>query len=507
MHDAICIEINLAMVYLLITTEFKRASKKLGELDEYSKKVAENIDQIDQYLLNKVNELKLNCSFRPHFQMVCEIRNIHNEIKSLNDEIMLILIHHFKDDECFENDDFCIETYMKFFIELGNDNILEKMIGRIDYQNIMDNYQQIKLLEIQKRNTQKLVRIEKEEEKERNKIFQVMMKESFLMNQDIKQLGCYNEIIKGSEFKAVILNHHFFNEPHLHIVYTVLKYDLITKSVYIDIFVSTTQYIKKNETKHREFFPKMFDETMNNTDFVNRYADKIYKTIKKDLKNQNLMIQRLMFLNNAVSLDNTGDTIDFNQGYARLKLQKNIAQYMSGQTPIDDNQTKVKLCNLKHIDSSPADDKYKYIIGRTKEIVKERGILNEKNYTVIATSYNLLKQYNDIAEKSGEENGHAETQLMKKYCDNIEIMMGFKNGTDPIYVIRIYQNGNFGNGIPCSRCVSCLNSNGIHRVLYSMDENYFQECIMDNHTYTYTTTGNKLLRPNEYLYSDFLMCF
>jgi hypothetical protein len=495
-------------IYLLITTEFKRTSKKLGRLEDYSKKVAEILNDINSELFKKIKEIQIYRLPRQTLEYVDSIRELNSKKTKIETNMINILENFFELDYNESCDDI-INNYLEKYDQKS----LIRKIGIEKYKSLLIDYKEYISLELQKRSAINLVQTYKEEEKDRRRLIQSRLEENYMIGTDL--LSMYRDkLIRGSEFRAVILNHHYFSSPYLHVLYTVLKYDAIKKSVYVDIFVSVAQYVKDNEVRQREYFPKMFDETMSGNGFADKYATKIYETMKKDLSNYNLLMGRLLFLNNHV-FSETGNNIDFDKHYAHLKLQKNFAQYLSGKVPIDDNQTKVKLCNIKSVNSVKGDEKYDYVVNKTWELIKEMGILNDKfergitidkSYTVIATSIELLKQ-NIIVEKNGEEDGHAEAQLMKKFCNNTQLMNGFKSGSDMIYVMRYYKNGNIGCGLPCSRCVSVLTSNTIHKVIYSMDHEYYQYCNMNNTTYTYTTTGNKLLNTDTYLYEDYLLEF
>lgn len=499
---------NERLIYLLVTTEFKRTSQELGKLDEYSKKIAEFLNLIDENLLHKIKQLEI--SNIPNIKnndsiLVKETRNLHNEKHIFESEIMNIMEKYILLDKDSTKDkkEFNFNDFYYFYSDLNNQILLLEVIGIKNYNVIKSNIGYIEILNIKKNNIVKFLQIQNEEEKDRIKIIQKKFEENTIMKFDIKSL--YRDIvIKGSDFRAIILNHHFFNNPYLHILYTVLKYDFIKKAVYIDIFVTTKQYNKQQEVKKKDFIPKMFDETLSGNNFADIYASKVYEKMKKDLSNYSLMMERIEFLNDNIK--ETNNNIDFAHHYIRLKLQKNFSQFMQGKTPIDDNQTKVKLCDLKVIHGIPANDDYNYVINRVKQIIKQRGILDSKSYTVIATSIELLKQ-NIIFEKTGEEDGHAEAILLKNYCDSLQFLRRFQSGSDMIYVIRLYQNGNIGCGLCCQRCVTVLTSNNIHRVIYSLDHEKFQYCNMDHNTYTYTTTGNKLLNTDVYLYDDFLLKF
>lgn len=487
-------------IYLLITTEFKRTAQKLGKLEDYSKKVAEYLNDINNELLKKIDDIKVYRLPRSMCNYTDSIRDLNSKKIMLETCIINLL------DDFFELDkDTISEKIINYYLEKYDQKILFDQMGLKKYRSLLIYYKDYINVSIEKSETVKLIQIDKDEDKERRKIIENKMEENYI----IKNGNLFNQyehkLIKGGEFQAVILNHHFLSIPYLHLLYTVLKYDIVKKLVYVDIFVSVVQYIKDKEIRQKEFIPKMFDETMSGSDFADKYAVKIYEIMKSDLSNYKLLMGRLLILNNNI-FSETGNKIEYNSHNIHLKLQKNFAQYLSGKIPIDDNQTKVKLCNIKSENSIPADDKYNYVVNKSWELISEKGLLNNKSYTVIATSIELLKQ-NIIIEKNGEEDGHAESQLMKKYCNNLQFMNGFRSCSDIIYVMRFYQRRTIGCGLCCSRCVSVLTGNGIHRVVYSMDHNYFQYCDMNNNTYTYTTTGNKLLNTDTYLYDDHILEF
>jgi hypothetical protein len=492
-----------SFVYLLVSTEFKKTEQKLGKLEDFSKKTSELIFQLDNYLLSVVNNMP-NMNFNSETEnngslllLTEEIRRLSRNIKQIEDDILERVRNFFDRD-----DKISIESFSKFINKLENRESVVRIIGITNYNNIIFDLGRTKLLKLELNVISHYIKAEKELEKEKLKFLQIKEEEYTLINSNIKNIY-KNNIIKGSEFRAIILNHHFIMEPYIHVAYTVLKYDIIKKKIYVDLFVSNRRYIKPGSERKKGFIPKMFDENMLDDSFEENYALKIYGIIKEDATNINLLHEKLNILNNYIYRESR-ERIEFSPDKIKLKLQKNMVQYLSGLKPIDDNQTKVKLCDLKILPSSPADADYRYVIENTKRIVEERGILSEKkNYTVIATTIELLR-HNEIHEKQGEEDKHAEAILIEKYHRNDLVMNHFKTD-DLIYVIRLYHNGNIGCGLPCNRCVRVLHGNGINRVIYSMDTDNFRMIDMDETTYTYTTTGNKLLNIDLYLYDDFIV--
>jgi hypothetical protein len=489
---------NNSLIYLLVTTEFKKTDQKLGKLEDFSKKTSELISEIDDYLLNVI--IKLPPIIFPkddyHLPIVLEIGRIFNFKRDLEEKV-LGKIKPFYDISDEEN--VSIDIFAKFATDIENRDEAIRIMGIENYTNFILDIEKIKMLRVEYNMLSQYIKIEKDEEKERKKILQLELEEKILRNSYIERK--YNDtIIKGAEFRAIILNHHFMAEPYIHVIYTILKYNIINKAIYVDLFVSNKQYIKS--IRKKDFIPKMFDENMGESHFADIYAAKIYEIMKNDVTDIHLLNDRLAVLNNYIYRESR-ENIYFSGDKIKLKLQKNITQYLSGQEPIDDNQTKVKLCNLRIPSSQVLDPAYQFVIDNTKRIVRERGILAEKSYTVIATSIELLKK-GEIHEKQGEEDKHAESILVEKYHRNDEIMNHFKTD-DLIYVIRLYQNGNIGCGLPCNRCFQVLRGNGINSVIYSMDADHYRILNMDETTYTYTTTGNKLLNMDLYLYDDFII--
>jgi hypothetical protein len=494
---------NNGLIYLLVTTEFKKTEQRLGKLEDFSKKTSELISEIDDYLLDVVNRLP-NITFPRddrHSPIILEIRRIFELKKELEESVLEKIRSFYVRVGNDTEENISIDIFAKFATSIENRDEVIRIMGLVNYRNFMLDLEKIKMMKLEYNTLSQNIKMEKEEDKERIKILQLELEENAVRESGIERI--YNDnIIKGAEFRAIILNHHFMLEPYIHVVYTVLKYDIIKKSIYVDLFVSNKQYIKAGSIRDKDFIPKMFDENMRESKFTDIYAAKIYEIMKQDVSDIYLLHNRLAVLNNYIYMESR-EHIDFSRDRIRLKLQKNFLQYLYGQEPIDDNQTKVKLCNLRIPPSLTADPAYQFVIDNTKRIVREKGILAEKSYTVIATSIELLKR-GEIHEKQGEEDKHAEAILIEKYHRDDVIMNHFKTD-DLIYVIRLYQNGNIGCGLPCNRCFQVLRGNGINRVIYSMDADHFRILNMDETTYTYTTTGNKLLNIDLYLYDNYIV--
>lgn len=492
---------NNGLIYLLVTTEFKKTEQKLGKLEEFSKKTSEFISSIDDYLSNIVSNIPnvhicASVKDRDTSLLIEEIKKMSIVKKQIENNVLAKIGEFFDPDDKITIDNFIIFMKNRDYMEM-----VIKSMGIDNYDNMVLGLKMIKLLNYELSTISYYIKIKKEEEKDRLKIFQSKMEENALINSDVRKMY-ENSVIKGSEFRAMILNHHFITEPYIHVVYTVLKYDIVKKKIYVDIFVSNRQFIKSSSIRMKEFIPKMFDENMSDGGFADNYAKKIYEIMKKNIDDVSVLDEKINILNDYIYRE-SNELIDHGSDRIKLKLQKNMVQYLSGLTPIDDNQTKVKLCNLRTPPSTLADEKYRYVVENTKRIVKERKILGEKSYTVIATTIKLLER-DEIHEKKGEEDKHAEAILIQKYHDN-EIAMNHFKMDDLIYVIRLYQNGNIGCGLPCNRCVRVLHGNGVKRVIYSMDIDHYRTIDMDETTYTYTTTGNKLLNIDMYLYDDFIV--
>jgi hypothetical protein len=484
-------------VHFLVDTEFKWTGQKLGpSLGNVSREVSKKISEINNDLAIMINELP-NLNFREREEdplsnfLISEMKDILLEIKTIEAKIKNVIDTHF--------DEFSINYFFVFLQQEENHEDIMQSISFDELQDLIQDYQRLEILYVQSATLSKYIKINKEEDKERSKIFQLESEETLICNTNIKVLYD-SHIIKGTEFRAIILNHHFMFYPYIHIVYTVLRYDIIRKGYYFELFVTNKQHIKSSSIRQKEFSPKMFDENDDGSGFFENYARKIYGFVKNDAYDINLLCENIQKLNDYVFTESR-EIVSFDRERIKIKMHKNMVQYLLGHEPVDDNQTKVKLCDLRTLPYFTADDSYRFVIENTKRIIRERKILDEKSYTVIATSIELLSR-GIIYEKQGEEDKHAEALLVGNYYNDQNMMERFKN-SDIIYVIRLYQNGNIGCGLPCNRCVRVLHGNGINRVVYSMDLNNYRIIDMDETIYTYTTTGNKLLNPELYLYSDY----
>lgn len=348
--------------------------------------------------------------------------------------------------------------------------------------------------EEKKRIVEQIIQKGKEEKKMMIDV-QDFQEKDVILKSNIDTLYYNDHIIRGSEFRAIILNHHFIHTPHLHIAYTVLKYDIIKKKIYLDLFVTTTQFSKKGTTRKKDYIPKMFD--VNNPDNQIDYPNVIFRIIRNDIENIHLMIRKIKKLNEIMYTESR-EHVDYKIDKIYIKLQKNIIQYLNNETIINDVQRKNIMCQPRDVITN---DHYKTIIETAKEIIGRKEILKSKGYTVIATSRNLIAQ-GIFFEKEGEENKHAEALLINKYHKDDDMMNSFRT-TDPIFVIRLYQNGHIGCGLPCQGCVRVLHGNGINSVVYSINHEQCKILNMDEYSYTYTTTGNKLLNIDTYLYGDY----
>jgi hypothetical protein len=300
-----------------------------------------------------------------------------------------------------------------------------------------------------------------------------------------------NNVISGVEYRAVILNHHYVSHPHLHILYTVLKYDIIKKEFYFDLFLSNTQYVKRNTPLLRRYCPVM--------------SNAILEVMKHDIDDTHMLYEKIKTIKSFI-YKSTKEHINYSSTRIHLKIQKSIHSYLKGKPIVDDTQLKINRKNdsetnpeTNHINK----DVYDFVVTEAKRIINEKKILEDKNYTVIATSVNLLKN-NIIYEKQGEDDKHAEALLINFHYKNNENMDAFKRH-DLIFVIRLYQNGSVGCGLPCFRCVRILSGNGVGQVVFSIDKTNYQILKMDENTYTYTTTGNKLLHIDTYLYDKYVV--
>lgn len=302
----------------------------------------------------------------------------------------------------------------------------------------------------------------------------------------------YNDnVISGAEFRAIIINHHYLDNPHLHILYTVLKYNIINKEFYFDLFISNTQYVKKNIPLIKRYYPQL--------------SETILKAIKFDIENTHLLVEKIKIIKLFV-YNSTKENINVNLTRIHLKIQKSINNYLKNKQIINDTQLKLeRKTNLDEINPQTTyinNDIYNFALTKIKNIVEEKKILADKNYSVIATSINLLNN-NIIFEKAGEDDKHAESLLIADLFKNNEMMDGFRR-QDLIFVVRLYKNGSIGNGLPCQRCVRILCGNGINKVVFSIDKNNYKVLDMNENTYTYTTTGNKLLHVDTYLYEKYV---
>jgi hypothetical protein len=496
---------NIGHVYLLITTEFKKTEQKLGKLEEFSKEVAKKINEIDENLLafaeqfSKYTEEYLEkCSVNVNNEdnFIVEIKNFNIKMNNISNDIIKIIenIKYKLNIDSFE------KLYC-FIKKRDNYDVLLKKLGKIKFDNLNSKFYEFLSLEIQNDFQKQMIKLYKEERKEIAKLLQTKMEEKKIINYNINNY--YDDIIiKGSEFRAIIVNHHIIYEPYLHYIYTVMRYDLVKKKLYFDLLITNKQYVKSNSLRLKEFIPRMFDEHSEKNEFIENYAKNIYEIVKSDVSNTNLIFRKVSNINKYINRESK-EKIVFSKEKINISLQKNMVEYLSGKTPIDDNQTKVKLCDLKTLPYFYLDTNYNYVISNTKRIVAEKKILANKSYTVIATSIALLRQ-NIIFEKQGEEDNHAEALLIKANCKNEYHMEQFKSN-DMIYIIRLYHNGNIGCGLPCNRCVRVLHGNGINRVIYSMDDKHYRIIDMDEMTYTYTTTGNKLLNTDTYLYENYII--
>lgn len=413
--------------YLLVSTEFKKTTQQLGNLNEFSKVMGRYIIQLDNIILNCVNEIESVRVILPKPQ----ITDLHSE-----------------------------EKKREYF--------------RIHRQETENLYNSMML------------------EREYTQIKNINMSELYS-----------NHIIIGTDFRAIVLHHVFFPEPYLHLVLVVLKYDFVKKNLYVDIFVSNTQYIKRGRIRQKEFVPKMFDENNFNNEFVTNYTSNIYSLMKSCVDDINMINDAIAKLNTYM-FNETKDKIEFENTRILLRLQKNFVEYLSGKIPTDDNYLKIMLSKKSetNISTENIDESiYNSVLMNVKNIIKNRKILENKSYTVIATSLNLL-QKGIIYEKSGEEDKHAEANLIRCCLHNNTLMGGFKTN-DNIFVIRMYQNGVIGCGLPCQRCSKVLHMNGIHNVIFSIDGENYRFLNTEQTIYTYTTTGNKLLNIDSYLYGDF----
>jgi hypothetical protein len=324
-------------------------------------------------------------------------------------------------------------------------------------------------------------------------LFLVDTTENMIQIETIDVASLYKcNIIIGPDFRAIIVNHHFILLPHKHILYTVIKYDIIKQEFYFDMFASNTQYNKRIHALQKRYVPKISDE--------------VFEMMKNDIQNSTLLQEKIELIKNYI-VWTCNESIDCDLLCIRLKIQKSISCYLNDKPIIDD--TKLKGDRKDNVGINKESncvnkDVYRFVMEKVKSIVAEKKILENKNYTVIATTINLLKN-NIIHEKgSGDDNKHAESMLINIHHRNNDMMNGFKTD-DIIFVIRLYNNGTIGSGLPCQRCVKLIHMNGINHVVFSIDKNNYKILDMDKKTYTYTTTGNKLLHIDTYLYDEYVV--
>lgn len=426
---------NYRKIYFLISTEFKKSEQKLGKLSNYTKIIGNQILSIENELLDSINQNNYS----------------YEDSGILSEEII---------------------NQIKFFSHNNISNVITKMY-------------------------EKYICILRENERIMRRIHQSKQEDFYILSSNIRN-KYIDTIISDSEFKSIIIKHKIMYKPYIHIIYFVLKYDIVNKNIYFDIFVSNTQFIKSSSIKQKSFIPKMFDNIYNEE--IETYANDIYESTKEILFDSELIAIGIKKISDFIYSESK-EQIEFSDQVI-LKLQRNFIEYMNEETPTNDNKTKI-LLSVPDESNTKYKDIYRKVIQKTKKIVEEKKILAQKSYTVVSTSVNLLKN-NIIYEKEGEEDKHAESILVAKNYKNYTNMYGFKTD-DIIFVIRIYQNGNIGSGLPCNRCVRVLHGNGINKVIYSIDKNNYKIIDMDNISYTYTTTGNKLLNMDLYLYDDYVV--
>lgn len=424
---------NYRKTYFLISTDFKKTEQKLGKLSIYAQTIGKQIFLIENEMLDLINSSNFLCG---------------------------------------ESDISCNEiiNQIKYFSHNNISNFVTKMYD-------------------------KYICVLRENERTMKRLYQSKQEDFHILSLNLKDK--YNNVIlSDSEFKSIIIKHKIMFHPYIHIIYFVLKYDVVNKNIYFDIFVSNTQFIKSSSIKQKSFVPKMFDNLYDEN--IDKYANEIYNSTREILFDLDLINLKIKKLDEFIYCESK-EHIEMNK-QIYLKLQKNFIEYLNGEIPTNDNKTKI-LLSIPDKTNKKYTDVYKKVIQKTKQIIKEKQILTHKSYTVVSTSVNLLEN-GIIYEKEGEEDKHAESILVSKNYKNQTNMNGFKTH-DIIFVIRIYQNGNIGSGLPCNRCVRVLHGNGINKVIYSIDKNNYKIIDMNNISYTYTTTGNKLLNMDLYLYDDF----
>lgn len=323
-------------------------------------------------------------------------------------------------------------------------------------------------------------------------LFFVETTENIIQIETIDVASLYNgNIITGADFKAIIVNHHFLFLPYKHIVYTVVKYDIIKEEFYFDMFASNSQYNKRCQALQKRYVPKISNEA--------------YEMMKNDIQHHGLLQQKIEQIKNYV-LGTCNTSIEYNPRRIVLKIQKSISCYLNNRQIINDTELKEARkdkVGINRESNCVNKDVYRFVMEKVRYIAAEKKILEDKNYTVIATTISLLKN-NIIHEKeSGDDDKHAEALLINMHHRNNDMMNGFKTD-DIIFVIRLYNNGTIGCGLPCQRCVKLINMNGINHVVFSIDKNNYKILDMDKKTYTYTTTGNKLLHIDTYLYEEYV---
>ena len=323
-----------------------------------------------------------------------------------------------------------------------------------------------------------------------------------------------DKIIIDDEFVAIILNHHYILEPYLHIMYTVLKYNLTNNKLYIDIFISCTQFIALSVPKQQYVVPKFYDEDATNEklEIMQTYELNIYKMIYDDLNNIYALNERINILIDYIKYNIVNNDIHHNihLDFINIKIQKNIIQYLNILDVINDNKIKKNLCiptvtNNNDIINMNYTIMYEYMIDKTIKLIKEKGILDRKKYVIIATTYNLL-QLGVIFSNDGNDN-HAEKILIKTLKNN-KIQMNnvrIASDNDKIWIIRVYNNYNIGCGVPCQHCVNFLLKNGITNVLYSINKNKYLHMPLNENTISYITVGYKILNSDSLLYNDYLI--
>jgi hypothetical protein len=275
-------------------------------------------------------------------------------------------------------------------------------------------------------------------------------------------LHFFGKRIIGNEFIAIILNYEFIKSSY-NIIISVLKYDLINKKIYYDLFISQFYY---SDPKMQKYIQKHKHPLITN---------QIYEFTYNDLNNVNLLTQKIYFLDDKIDL-------------FKIKIGTNFKDYLCGFVPLDDNYNK----NIyKNTLISVYDEQYVLLINKLCELIKNDKIFETKKYIVIATSYELLDK--NIYYINQGNNNHAEYQLI----NNHKLI-------NPI-IIRLYYNYKIGCGVPCQNCVKFFLKNGIKQVSYSVSNEKFIKLPITKNTYTYTTTGYKILDYDKYLYEDFII--